>query len=306
MTFKPNKKFILAIILGFVLIFTSCSAIFRPSEKKKESEDTKKEPPNDLIQMVDETDKIITSIEKVQEEKATQLRDKEEKDKESDQEQKSKEQEKSEKEQKSSEDQEDSGEQKGEEGNQQDKGKQEKKQNEENKKKKKAEIDWTEMDDSVKKLHEKWNSFEPEARKANVTESTVTGFEEQLNTLTEQIIARNEENTLVAANKLYSFYSNFLNLYKHMQPPEVKEVKYLVRQILINGQRDEWEDTEELIKDMEKSWEIAKARMNKTDKKLNAKIDLAIEDFIAVAREQKINLVKIKGDLLVKNLDQVK
>jgi hypothetical protein len=45
--------------------------------------------------------------------------------------------------------------------------------------------------------------------------------------------------------------------------------------------------------------------MKKPDKDLNNKIDAAIYDFSFVVTEKKINLAKIKGNILIKDLEQV-
>ena len=45
--------------------------------------------------------------------------------------------------------------------------------------------------------------------------------------------------------------------------------------------------------------------MKKPDQKLNSKIEAALNDFQYVVNEKKINLARIKGNILIKNLDQV-
>ena len=46
----------------------------------------------------------------------------------------------------------------------------------------------------------------------------ISKFEDQLNKLTNSIMDQNEEAVLLAANNLYQYYSQFLNLYAHKSP----------------------------------------------------------------------------------------
>ena len=55
----------------------------------------------------------------------------------------------------------------------------------------------------------------------------------------------------------------------------------------------------------EKAWQEAKTKMKKPDDMLNKRIEAAISDFQFVVSEKKINMARIKGNILINNLDQV-
>lgn len=167
-------------------------------------------------------------------------------------------------------------------------------------------VDWTDFDKTVEALHDRWNSFEPKARADGAETETIRAFEAQLNALTEQTLARSESQAYLASNRLYGYLPEFFNLYKHQQPPEVKTLKYLARQILIHGEEKDWAEADEILADMKKAWQTAKARMDKPDQALNQKIDAALGDFEDVVHQQNLPLSRIKGALLIKNLDEVK
>lgn len=167
-------------------------------------------------------------------------------------------------------------------------------------------VNWTEFEKTVETLHDHWNSFEPKARAERAGTETIRAFESQLNALTEQSLARNENQAYLAANRLYGYLPEFFNLYKHQQPPEIKSLKYLTRQILIHGREKDWAESDEILADMKKTWQTAKARMDKPDQTLNQKIDAALGDFADVVRQQNLPLSRIKGDLLIRNLEEIK
>ena len=56
---------------------------------------------------------------------------------------------------------------------------------------------------------------------------------------------------------------------------------------------------------MKPAWQEAKVKIKKPDKDLNSKIDAALYDFNYVVTAKKINVAKIKGDILINNLEQV-
>ncbi|HHU48431.1 MAG: hypothetical protein ACOYEH_05405 [Caldicoprobacterales bacterium] len=310
----PGKKPVFLICIIFALFITGCNML-RPTAPKEESE-KKKNPPKALTQMEKETDGIIQDLEEVQEKRAKQLREIEnpskERPPEQPQGQQQKQQQDQSQQQQGQEGQEKQQEEQG--GQQQDQGQQQGRQQEGQQKQAQQpqqtpqpipEPDWNKLESIAKTLNEQWNNFEPAAKSDGAMNETIKGFEEQLIALTEQIMARNEEKTLMAAISLYSYFPDFLKLYAHNQPPEIKELRGLTRQIIMYGQQDKWQETRPLLDKMKKAWQEAKTKMKKNDKMLNSKIDAALSDFQFVVTEKKINMAKIKGSILIKNLDQV-
>ena len=90
------------------------------------------------------------------------------------------------------------------------------------------------------------------------------------------------------------------------EPPEIKEIKYYLQQILIDAEAGTWYNTQELLKNMEKAWETAKSRMEKPNKEHNEKIDYAVQDFSQAVQQKDLHLSKLKGEILLKNLEKIK
>ncbi len=291
---KATFIFIIAI-----MFFTGCN-ILRPGSPKEENQN-KKNPPKPLTQMELDTDKMIQDLEEVRDKRAKLEREQQHPSKEESQQTKQQEQQGQQQSQQGGGQEEKEQQGKGEQQGQQEQQKQEPQQTQQPI----PAPDWSKLEDTSESLHENWNAYEPKAKADGAMSETMKSFEDQLNALTEQIMARNEEKTLIAANSLYSHYPEFLKLYSHNQPPEVKEVRSLTRQILLYGQQDKWEETKPLLDQMKKAWQEAKTKMKKQDKELNSKIEAAMHDFNYVVTEKKINLARIKGNILIKNLEQV-
>jgi len=309
-------KLVFSICIILCLIATGCN-ILKSNDQKEEESTKRKNPPKALTQMVNETDGIIRDLEDVKEKRARQLREKKSPSKERIPEDQQKQQEKTEdqtqlmqgQEQESQDKQQES--QKSEQETQvQQQGQQEQQEQQKQQPDEQApepipEPDWNKLESLAESLNEQWNNYEPSAKSDGAMDETIKAFERQLITLTEQIMARNEDNTLTAAVSLYSYFPDFLKLYAHDQPPEIKQLIGLTRKIILLGQQDKWEETKPFLDQMKKAWQEAKTKMKKNDAMLNKKIEAAINDFQLVVSEKKINITRIKGNILIKNLDQV-
>jgi len=167
-------------------------------------------------------------------------------------------------------------------------------------------VDWASIEKIIENLHTNWNSYEVQAINDGASQKLRENYELQLDTLTNWVMSHNEDETLKAANELHQYYPKFFDLYKHQAPPNIKDITFNVRQIIIYAQEDNWDKSDERLQNISESWEIAKSRMEKPNKELNQKVEAAIEDFSRVTREQNYILVKLKGNVLLKNLQEIK
>jgi len=291
--------FIFAIIL--LLSLTACGQIFKRLQENVEGEtkkQEKKEVPEVLKKMQENTEKIISEIQKVKDERAKIARQEDDAA-----------QSENEKQGKSNQ-QESTGEEKKQDSSSEaNKGdKEEKKQDKGQSEKQGAQpqVKWPEFEKTIEEFHVLWNDYEVQAKEDGASSEHIKAFEEKLNALTEQIMAHNEEKTLIAANSLYRYFPYFLNLYKHNAPPETEEMKYYIEEILILAQQEKWEETKPLMDDLEKAWLKCKARMEKQDKQVNAKIDAALEDLKEVLPMKNLSLLKFKANILKNNVNDIK
>ena len=230
---KPGTKWISFIIIITALFLASCNLLRPPAPEESEGE-KRKNPPKALTQMEKVTDDIIQDLEEVREKRAKQLREEKSPSRENqpeDQQEQAQQQKEGQQMGQGQENQQDNqgGEQQSQEQQNTQPGQQQGQQTQQPQQTPQPipEPDWSKLESMAETLNEQWNSFEPAAKSDGAMSETMKRFEEQLISLTEQIMARNEEKTLVAANSLYSYYPDFLKLYFHNQPPEIKELRGL-------------------------------------------------------------------------------
>lgn len=166
--------------------------------------------------------------------------------------------------------------------------------------------EWKKIKENIGELHVEWNTYEPQSLKDGAIPEVIQSFKRQLNMLSEAAEREDLDKTLQEANVLYSYYAHFFDLYRHHAPPEIKRLKALTRQIMLNAQKEYWQDTEVLVEQIKVTWHTAKSRMGNADIALNEQIDCAIIDLESVAKEQNSLLTSLKGDILLQNLDKIK
>ena len=312
--FSKNKTFI--VLLLTLLIFTSgvgCNKIFRrPKEQEsKQSQDQKKSPPKILVSLENTTETMIKSIQEVMEKRAEATKEeKPEKQGESNQEKgnqgdKKQEDKSGDKEGDKSEGKEKQEEKKPEEGGGNNQQKQESQGSKETQSKTES-LDWKRMQKNVEKLQKSWSDYVNMALKDGASNDLVKGYESQLDILTTKVMEEQEESLLDTANDLYRYYPKFFDLYKHKAPPNIKDMKYHIRKIIIDGEQSQWAETPKSMDDIKQAWDIAKSRMDKPDRDINRRVETAIDSFSRSVKQQNTHLVKLKGNILMDMLEEIK
>ena len=318
---KSNiKNTISAILLMVILltIVTGCNEIFGKSSENqsKQNQEQKKSPPKTLTSLENTTESMYKEIQEVIDKRAEQQEEQEQAD------QQQKEQQTGEQQvnqQSNQQQQQNSDEQQGQKDNtnkedsQEDeqKGQQsssEKKQEQKSDKNqdKPVSIDWNSMKKNVENLQKTWSNYASVAMKDGASNEIIREYENQLDLVTTKVMERQEDSLLNAVNDLYKYYPKFLDLYKHQAPPNLKEMKYYIRKIIIESQSDQWLESNKALDAIKQAWETAKARMEKPNQDMNQKVQTALDSFSRSVQQQNKHLVKLKGEILINILEEVK
>ncbi|MGI6373230.1 MAG: hypothetical protein ACOX1R_08640 [Caldicoprobacterales bacterium] len=309
--FTKNKALI--VILLTILMLTSgvgCNRILkRPKEQEsKQSQEQKKSPPKILVSLENTTETMIKSIQEVMEKRAEAAKQEKPENQEKSSQEKANQGDKKEgdksggKEGDKSGDKEKQEEKKPEEGG----GKDQQKQESKDKQAKTEPLDWKRMQKSVEKLQKSWSDYVNMALKDGASNELIKGYENQLDILTTKVMEEQEESLLNTANDLYKYYPKFFDLYKHKAPPNIKDMKYHIRKIIIDGEQSQWAETLKSMDAIKQAWDIAKSRMDKPDRDLNRRVETAIDSFSRSVKQQNTHLVKLKGNILMDMLEEIK
>lgn len=294
-----NYKKLLYIILVLTLIFTvSCK-----SKQKSEVKTEKEQIPQNLKNIQDTVEEIIAEVEKLKADLESpsraiekQQKSKEEESKEDSQSEDGKKEEGNKEEDK----------QKGEEKEKEKKEEDKQKQMEEFQK----QVDkiWVEIGKKITDIHSGWNDFQPKAIEDGASQEDLKRFEDSLNILTKKVQVHDILETLNMANEVTIHTARFLDFYKGNIDNNILRLKYFVRKSYLDSLKGDWEKVKEDVKGAFPIFEKIKTKikLSEKDKKLLEKLELSIKDLETVINEKNPPLIKIKRDIVLNNLAELK
>ncbi|HOV25777.1 MAG TPA: hypothetical protein PK566_05385 [Pseudobacteroides sp.] len=162
---------------------------------------------------------------------------------------------------------------------------------------------WEKISSLVNSLHYQWNELMPDVSSKGAPRELTDNFSNSLNSLTNIIITKSKENTLMASNKLYSYIPDMLYLYKSKTSPELKRVRYYTRDAVLNSLKPDWAVADADIISLKSSWLTYR---NTADKKLNeeiSKLDYSINELEKVIKDKNQPLIDIKGRVVLSNIN---
>lgn len=182
----------------------------------------------------------------------------------------------------------------------------EQKDSEESDSKKAASKDpWQEISSTINNLHYQWNAYIPSATKKNAHKDLIDNFDDSLNNLTSNIVTKDKNKTLLAANSLYKFIPDFYMLYKTPSSPEIKRIRYYIRNAVLNASISNWEQSKKDIDDLKSSWTIYKNAIDQKNQELASKLDYSIYELEKVVNEKNMYLTDIKGRIAISNTESI-
>lgn len=166
---------------------------------------------------------------------------------------------------------------------------------------------WEKVDKKIKEVHEKWNMYQPESVKKGVTTDKTDKFGESINSLAKSIEMRNIKD-------IYNFGSeSMLNLKPifDLYPDEIKgdtnKLKYITYQSYLKFIDDKVTQSVSLLNEAPEDIQKIKLKLEKKDSKIEIldKLELAIRDMSKSLKLNSINLIRIKKDIIIKNLEEL-
>lgn len=166
---------------------------------------------------------------------------------------------------------------------------------------------WEKVDKKIKEVHEKWNIYQPESVKKGVTTDKTDKFGESINSLAKSIEMRNIKD-------IYNFGSeSMLNLKPifDLYPDEIKgdtnKLKYITYQSYLKFMDDKVTQSVSLLNEAPEDIQKIKLKLEKKDSKIEVlgKLELSIRDMSKSLKLKSINLIRIKKDIIIKNIEEL-
>ncbi len=166
----------------------------------------------------------------------------------------------------------------------------------------KAQDPWQDILGTINSMHYEWNGYTPEAIKLGASKSLLDGFETALNDLTLAVMNKSRDNTIMTANRLYSYVPDLYALHKSSISPEIKRIRYYIRDSILNSLADNIPQSETDITSMKSSWSMLKISLSKEMQDNAGKLDFSIYELEKVVKERNKALVDIKGRVALSNV----
>lgn len=164
---------------------------------------------------------------------------------------------------------------------------------------------WQEEVSRVKKIHQNWNTVEPETVKAGMSISERDSFEMALEKLTLEIGQQNTETSLRAAIELYGQYANLVKVFDMPVPSELYKLKYELMAASAAAGKKEWQAALERIPLINEYWNHLKVKAKAKDEKLKTRTEFSIQDMIDALQSKEIDLILVKAEIVMNNLQKL-
>lgn len=172
---------------------------------------------------------------------------------------------------------------------------------------KRDEEKWKGLMNKVEQLFKNWNRYESEK---SLPDRQIKSIEKKMNQLTLHIEEKNLLSALFQANQLNL---ELAKLYKQYYNKElkavVKEMRTYMRNIIYlsrSGTDNKVLEAENLTQLTEKIVKLEKIVGKKADKEIVTEVQHYLQDLAAVIQSQNKSVIKIKGNLILNRLNQLK
>jgi hypothetical protein len=166
---------------------------------------------------------------------------------------------------------------------------------------------WEKVDKKIKEVHEKWNTYQPESVKKGATTDKTDKFGESVNSLTKSIERRDIKDIYNFASESMLNLKPIFDLYRDEIKGDINKLKYITYQSYLKFMDDKVTQSVSLLNEAQEDIEKIKLKVEKKDSKIDVlgKLELSIRDMSKSLRLKSINLIRIKKDIIIKNLEEL-
>lgn len=160
----------------------------------------------------------------------------------------------------------------------------------------------------VEQIHAHWNGYETKAIEDGASEEDIKKFEDALNNLTIAVDEDNDMDALMSLNSITLHMARFFDFYKGNPDGEILRLMYYARQIYLDGTAESWDKSQESSQNLKSALDRLekKIELSKDKEELMKNLTLSVDDYTLVIKNKNKELLKIKKDVLLKNLEKVR
>ncbi len=164
---------------------------------------------------------------------------------------------------------------------------------------------WQTLQTKSMDIHMNWNKVESEAIKAGMSVAERNDFKVAMENLTVEISNKDKIKSMKAAVELYGQYGNLAKVFNTTIPADYYKTKYDVMASGIEAMEGEWDKAGERMTRLKDDWNSLKMQAKDLDEKLLNRSDLSMDDFAAAVAGKNKELLIIKAQIVMANLQQI-
>ncbi len=164
---------------------------------------------------------------------------------------------------------------------------------------------WKEIEPIINNLHYQWNDYMPEAVKKGADPKITGNFSTALNMLTDIVNSKDMLKTMESANRLYGCVFDLYSLYRTKMSPEIKRMRYLIRNTILDAMTGNWEQADKDASNINMSWSLLKNTLGKDQQADMGKLDFSILELEKVIAGKNAVLTDIKGRVALSNIQSI-
>ncbi|MTI67232.1 MAG: hypothetical protein FH753_11640 [Firmicutes bacterium] len=167
---------------------------------------------------------------------------------------------------------------------------------------------WESIASKIESIHGGFNDYHAKALEAGATEEDINKFKKALDELTLAVDKKDDKLSLEKLNQMNFYMARFFDFYKGNIDAEILRIKYYTRKVHLDGMMNKWNEAEKNIEEITPIYERLdqKIKLEEKDKPLMDKLKFAIDDLENSIKYKSEKLLKIKRDIIIKNLDSIK
>lgn len=296
-----KRKVLIYFILA-LMVLSSCGG----GEEKPKVSDKKEKVPEELVKIQESSGTVMEDIEKIMEkiEEPIFVEAKEEGEE--------KEEQESGQEESSGGGGEEGGQSEGQGGQQplipmEEKTYEEKKEEENIKKQEEIEKMWMELSKKVEGIHTSWNNYKITAIEEGVDTKALAKTEDSLNNLTIATGKKELMNSLKEGNEMILSLGDFFDVYKGNIQGDLDRLIYTSTETYLKALEENWDKAKSVALEYEEYFSRLrqKIELEKKDEKYLDTLEISIRDLINSLKYKDTDLVKIKRDVVLKNIEKI-
>lgn len=161
---------------------------------------------------------------------------------------------------------------------------------------------WREVDKKLEEIHTSWNQYEVESMEKGANQQKGEELKNNLNDFTIAVTNREVKDIYKAGSRVYNSLAPYFDLYKDEISGDLTRIKYSVHSAYLQAEEGKTEEASKILGETEEYTSRVRSKLKEDKIKDLEKLSLSIGDMKLALKENNMELLKIKLDIIIDNI----